>query len=265
MSELYRQAGEFEDKLGKPEAAAAIKNLDIASGPFTDNYEKFVHKIFTPAGYAEKSAKHLAEYTDMASFYSPDNPLPDIPPSLMSRMERMEDKTDLEHHTIFSPLEMMYTYYSQCGMEDQPYTKYPVYQPKTSSEYYSVMNKTPKIGETPAVAYKVARTHTIPNIWSKPVYDSEEFRISTDSRRSIIPSKPHHMLLDYKEGQAKSPYLYPRYDFVHRSDSKIVGSNFVMLNLRQDDPWKHRVDKLLEQSRSTDYLWLSQAKEAFWV
>ncbi len=86
----------------------------------------------------------------------------------------------------------MYSYYDKFGLEDQPYAKYPVYQPKTSSEYYSVMNKTPKIGETPAVAYKVSlcqfcMSYTTPGLYDflKPKRGLHE-PISAEIQKNVI-------------------------------------------------------------------------------
>lgn len=248
-------ANEIEKSLETPGSSDTLKTLDVASGPFTDNYEQFVHKIFSPAEDAKNSAKALAEYTDMTTNFSPGNPLPDIPLSILARMDVMEEGQSETGKRIFSPLEMMYTYYNQFGMEDQPYAKFPVYQPKTSSEYHSIKNKTPRVGETPSMYYKVAKTASSPNIWTSPApYEKSVFNISNESRRTIIPNKPHYMMLDYKDTKDNrapvSQFLYQRDSDLRRSDSRIVGSNFVMLNLRQDDPWKDRVDKLLTQARN---------------
>ncbi len=137
-------------------AAAAVRfeekrdsGLDIAGGPLTESYEKYVRRMFSPIDQSSKT-----HYSDMVAELDVGNPLPDLPASVLLRMEQMEEQQTEQHK--YSPLELMYDFYDKYGLEEKPYRKYPVYETKASSEYYSLMNQKPRVGDSPAVSYKVS-------------------------------------------------------------------------------------------------------------
>lgn len=222
-------------------------------GPVTANYSEFIQKIFSPANHIRRSASALAEYSDMA--YTKE-----IPASLQLKVEQMEaaaefgtTRSRVGDSKVFSPMDSMCDLYSRYGLEDKPYAKYDVYEPKSNAEWFSLANRKPQIPDTPSIHYKVAKTATSPNYWNyKPPYESKTSRISSDeSRRYSARTTPKHYVIDYSNFRSAplSPYLYPAHEYVKRHDSRIVGSDFVMLTLRPNDDFLKKVDKTLADAR----------------
>lgn len=246
------KTSKFSAEVGRTDR---MKHLDVRSGPATDSYERYVRRIFAPGALQGKEANRLADFSMIANEINCGNPIPDIPASLLLKMEKMEraDQVDSRH---FSPLEMMEKLYGQYGMEESKYAQFPVYQPKASSEYYSIMNNKPRVGDTPARDYKVARTANSPNVYAppKPV-ESVRYRIHENQRRFTSPSSPHHLLIDYHHFKSKplSPFLCDSHrsptSVSRRNDSRILGSDFVIYHSRHPDPFFNRIDAILSRAK----------------
>lgn len=70
--------------------------------------------------------------------------------------------------------------------------------------------------------------------------------------RVPVGDRASHMLVDYKnfDSSPLSPYMYKDHPYIHREDSRIVGSDFVMLTLRPRDAFFDRIDKVLAEARA---------------
>lgn len=140
-------------------------------GPYAQNYEDYIGKIFRPANSKLLISTALSEYSQATEGEK-------IPASIQLKHERDND-------AIWepSPLESMFSLYETSGLDD-PMPKYPVYEPKRSSEYYSIANKKPLVTESSAMAYKVARTRDGLNVYNKPSsYDETTYTLKPDARR----------------------------------------------------------------------------------
>uniref|UniRef100_A0A914XP76 Uncharacterized protein n=1 Tax=Plectus sambesii TaxID=2011161 RepID=A0A914XP76_9BILA len=230
---------------------------DYISGPHASSYEDYVKKIFKPGHRLQQSSRDKLQG---------DNPERGISALSMMRVgnalgkealdNRYDDyKTKEDNNIEYSPLDSMYTELSSCGLEDKPYKRYQVYQPKQSSEYYSVMNSRPIHLEDPlrfTNAYREARTLSSPNVYT-PTNQTNNYRASPESGRNVpMGDRSSHMLVDYKNFNSSplSPYMYQGHPYVHREDSRIVGSDFVMLTLRPRDAFLDRIDKTLAEARA---------------
>uniref|UniRef100_A0A915J1T5 Uncharacterized protein n=1 Tax=Romanomermis culicivorax TaxID=13658 RepID=A0A915J1T5_ROMCU len=91
--------------------------------------------------------------------------------------------------------------------------------------------------------------------------------LNSGSKDSHLPSSASRLLFDLRKPKAidsnitdsslypnypVSPYLYPRHNFLHNSDSRILGADFVLLALRPDDNVLRRVEKLLQEAKNND-------------
>lgn len=75
------------------------------------------------------------------------------------------------------------------------------------------------------------------------------------NRHSNVPeTKPKQVILDYKRFRSSpmSPHLYSDANYVHREDSRIVGSDFVMLTMRPNDNFLNKIDKTLAEARNVN-------------
>jgi Ni/Co efflux regulator RcnB len=239
-----QQKSEYDPKKARAPLSEPI------GGPVTANYSEFIQKIFSPANHIRRSATALADYSDMA--YTNE-----IPASLQLKVEMMEAAAELgtkrSDTKLFSPLESMCDTYSRMGLEDKPYAKYDVYEPKSNAEWFSVANRRPQATDTPSIHYKTAKTAASPNQWNyKPPYESTTSRTSSqDTKRFSTRTTPKHYVIDYSNFRSAplSPYMYRGHEYVKRHDSRIVGSDFVMLTLRPKDDFLKKIDKTLADAR----------------
>jgi len=264
-----RQPDSVAPNQQKPEfnAKKAIAPLsEPTGGPVTANYTEFIQKVFSPANHIRRSASALAEYSDLA--YTKE-----IPASLQLKVEQMEAAAELiakgkggaGDTSVFSPMDSMCDLYSKHGLEDKPYAKYDVYEPKSNAEWFSLANNKPPLSEmTPSIHYKTAKQAMPQRSWNyKPPYENQTSRMTStdllsqrypDSRRYQAQATPKHYVIDYSHFRSAplSPYLYPAHEYVKRHDSRIVGSDFVMLTLRPNDDFLQKIDKTLAEARKVN-------------
>jgi len=221
------------------------------SNRWEDNYENYVKRVFT-LGY---DASKITKSADWAN----------TPATVNEEFLPNADKYAKKLAGIGSdsPLDNMYKLYDKYGLSDKPYKEFEVYQPKTSSEYHSILNKNkPGIYETSSMQYNKA-PQTKSSSWSPSMppmasYDTDRYKVDTSryqppidrSKHWIIDSSPQYESSSclYKQ---LSEYLYPGYNYIRKNDSRYVGSDFVMYTTRHPDAWFDRVDKLLEEARKT--------------
>uniref|UniRef100_A0A915D7P5 Uncharacterized protein n=1 Tax=Ditylenchus dipsaci TaxID=166011 RepID=A0A915D7P5_9BILA len=137
-------------------------------------------------------------------------------------------------------------------------SQYPVYTPKSSSEYFSVR-------ETPPLHYmqNLSGNHLCmkysPTFQYNNLELSEHFsvlqRLPSYKQRADEEYRKNNRqtLIDYKEFDSSplSPYMYQAHPYVQRQDSRIVGSNFVQLTSRPRDRFLEKLDETLADIRST--------------
>jgi len=119
-----------------------------------------------------------------------------------------------------------------------PHHQFPVYTPKSSSEYFSVMGSVQPLRS--AYSSRMADYKT-------PQYTYKE-KSDEDWKK-----KNRQLLVDYKDFDSAplSPYLYQSHPYVQKQDSRIVGSNFVQLTTRPKDAFLEKIDSTLANIRST--------------
>lgn len=91
-----------------------------------------------------------------------------------------------------------------------------------------------------------------PNLWTA-TDRTVNYRASEQrGRRAPVGDRASHVLVDYKNFNSAplSPYMYQSHPYVHREDTRIIGSDFVMLTLRPRDAFLDRIDKTLAEVRA---------------
>lgn len=100
-----------------------------SEGKYTNDYGKFVRKMFTSPGVDTKSKLAVDDHTDCV--------LPDVTPAVLLKMELMDAQaTEDSRKSMYSPLELMHSQSSRAINEASFKPHNPlVYQPKQSPEY----------------------------------------------------------------------------------------------------------------------------------
>jgi len=215
---------------------------NIVPGPYSQNFEKYVEVLFRPATTPRLITKALNDFTEEALPQNYKGEISDIPASIQLQVQ------------ADTSLEKMFSLYTKMDVDETKHiSKFPVYQTKQSSEYHALLNRNRHGKDKDANdAYQT---------WSTPRPSTTEekmFRLSPDSRQTLMPHQPRgeasKMLIDFADfdvrRQPRSEYMYPGYNYVRSNDSRIMGSNFMMLSLRGPDNWFNKVNKLLEEARN---------------
>jgi len=240
-----------DDFATKSNSKSTNSRREYVSGPNASSYEDYIHKIYKPG--------HRLQQSSQDKLYG-DNPERGISARSMLRMgdalgkEALDDrfdgcKTKADNDIEYNLLDRMYTELGASGLieEKHPYKRFQVYQPKQSSEYYSVMHSRRLRDPTSLInPYREAQ------ILSSTDRTTNRRASEESGRRAPVDDRSSHMLVDYKNFNSSplSPYMYQSHPYVHREDSRIVGSDFVMLTLRPRDAFLERIDKTLADARA---------------
>ncbi|KAI6239113.1 hypothetical protein M3Y99_00614600 [Aphelenchoides fujianensis] len=114
------------------------------------------------------------------------------------------------------------------------YSQYPVYTPKSSSEYFQTRERLPNPMLVDGNYRGSFRSY-------KPREEEENWR-----------KNDRQMLVDYQKFDSSplSPHMYLDSPFNRSQDSRIVGSNFVQYTTRPKDSFLDKIDRTLAEVRS---------------
>jgi len=213
----------------------------MPGGPVTQGFESYVKSIFRPtSSYNPECPTQLApksQHTDLPMGASTLSGDPKVSAASLLKMEQYLGKDALDDsndHNLFDA-DPLIGIYSELGYRlpsHNSYRQYPVYTPKSSSEYHSIRSSLPN----PANVRGDYRG-------SFHSYKPREESWRTNDRQTLI---------DYKDFDSSplSPYLYRDHQYVRNQDSRIVGSNFVQLTTRPRDSFLDKIDKTLAEVRA---------------
>ncbi|TKR78007.1 hypothetical protein L596_018884 [Steinernema carpocapsae] len=201
---------------------------EIIGGPVSQGFENYVRNIFRPGAQVPNEKK--------------------ISASSMLKMEEhlgkhaLDDSMDMMD-MYHSPLENMYADLGLTAPDRRSYVQYPVYNPKQSSEWFSVshnLERRPSELVGSGSSYLERRP-------SYGAYSSYREKADEDWRKNN-----RQMLVDYQnfDSSPLSPYMYQSHPYVHRQDSRIVGSNFVQITSRPRDRFLDKIDRTLAEARA---------------
>ncbi|CAD5215950.1 unnamed protein product [Bursaphelenchus okinawaensis] len=218
----------------------------LPGGPVTQGFESYVKSIFRPnadnshtggeGGSYTFSQHSRGELPGGASGLTGD---PKVSASALLKMEEHLGKEalddSLDHEILYDDaLPRMYSELGITSPSERNYRQYPVYNPKSSSEYFATRNSTFNPSRYSEDSYKGA-------------YDSYKEKTEDGWRQT-----DRQMLVDYKDFNSSplSPYMYQQHPYVQRQDTRIVGSNFVQLTTRPRDRFLDKIDKTLADVRA---------------
>ncbi|KAL1232632.1 putative RNA-binding protein [Trichinella spiralis] len=200
----------------------------MKGGYFTDNYTDFVQKLFTPRTGQLSLRNTLDKYYD-------DNITISASPLQQLKVDMILDSSS--NSPLYVPLEIekLLKEGIKCS-QDYVGSHFEVYQPKSSPEYFSTMHRKPI---TSSKNYDLAKSSVL-NSKSAPDFQSTSYSAT---------KKP--ILVDYKSFPSPplSPYFYLNHKYVGKEDTRIVGSEFVLLNLRKNDNFLQKTDETLRKAR----------------
>ncbi|KAI6188557.1 hypothetical protein M3Y98_00367500 [Aphelenchoides besseyi] len=210
----------------------------IAGGEVTKGYESYVKAIFKPQRPHNPEMPTEFSHLQLPAGASNLSGDPKVSAASLLRMEQhlgadaLDDSND---HILFDD-DMLSSLYTELGARSstaRKYSQYPVYSPKTSSEYFSLRDSRPNPLTVEGNYRGSFRSY-------KP-REEEDWR-KTDRQ----------MLVDYKQFDSSplSPYMYNQ-PYNRSQDSRIVGSNFVQLTTRPKDSFLEKIDRTLAEVRSS--------------
>ncbi|CAD5221921.1 unnamed protein product [Bursaphelenchus xylophilus] len=219
----------------------------LPGGPVSQGFENYVKSIFRPGS---ENANHTTANAGPYTYHQQSNGQlpagacgltgdPKVSASALLKMEEHLGKEalddSLDHEILYDDaLPRMYSELGISSPTERSYRQYPVYNPKTSSEYFALKNST-----TAPIRYSTEGY--------KGAYDSYNEKKEDDWRRT-----DRQMLVDYKDFNSSplSPYMYQQHPYVQRQDTRIVGSNFVQLTTRPRDRFLDKIDRTLAEVRA---------------
>lgn len=184
-------------------------------GPHATGYENFIQGLYK-VGKPYNASTALNSYTSASDLGT------SLPPSLLLKIEAL----------------------SANGIDSYD-SKYSLDSSKTSNSF-SADNRPPPV-------YKSQYAEDYSSRYGN--YKSEFMRnMQTRLDDEAKNPKPKLVLLDRKKygSSPLSKHLYSDEKYVHREDSRIVGSDFVMLTLRPNDNFLNKIDKTLAEARKVN-------------
>lgn len=246
---------------------------EISGGPMTKSYENLVRNIFRP----EQSDGYGGGPPLPPSFAPPNGQQglnatqrilgfdnrPKISAAAMRRVELQLGKDALDDSNDDqlwkSPLDEIYAELGiSSGSMDGRSSLFPVYTPKSSTEYFSTITANPS--SIPSHRSSALGTYRLGAPSSlRPISTCSSS--STTGWDSLEGDKrgfgnwrntDKQMLFDCSSTNSQSPFASHLYGggSVRRQDSRIVGSNFVQLTQRPKDRFLEKIDKTLADVRS---------------
>ncbi|CAI5451100.1 unnamed protein product [Caenorhabditis angaria] len=209
----------------------------IPGGVQTKSYENYVKNIFHPMNRLNfKDKERLARDHGLAA---------------------LDDKYDHDHYFEKMPLENLYAELGLKNPASTNYRSFPVYEPKSSSEYFATTyeaerdRRRKEIEKEYEENQKEDQPETQKNLYS--TFSSYRTPLSSYRTREDdeYAKNNRKTLIDYKEFDSSplSPYLYQSHPYVRNQDSRIVGSNFVQLTTRPKDKFLSKIDETLAMVR----------------
>uniref|UniRef100_A0A914L406 Uncharacterized protein n=1 Tax=Meloidogyne incognita TaxID=6306 RepID=A0A914L406_MELIC len=249
---------------------------EISGGPMTKSYENLVRNIFRP----EQAEGYGGGGFPLPPSFAPPNGQqgllnasqrilgvdnrPKISAAAMRRVESQLGRDALDDSNDDqlwkSPLDEIYAELgiSSSGLLDSRPSLFPVYTPKSSTEYFSTVTANPS--SIPSHRSSALGTYRLGAPSSlRPVSTCSSS--STTGWDSLEGEKrgfgnwrntDKQMLFDCSSTNSQSPFASHLYGggSVRRQDSRIVGSNFVQLTQRPKDRFLEKIDKTLADVRS---------------
>uniref|UniRef100_A0AC35TSL8 Protein TSSC4 n=1 Tax=Rhabditophanes sp. KR3021 TaxID=114890 RepID=A0AC35TSL8_9BILA len=207
-------------------------------GPVTNGYEDYIKSVFKSDKNNDRSLMSEEQKNPQGVTASSKG----ISASAMLKMQDhygkdcLDDGNDL-NLDLDEDVESLDKILADMGVstgKQYKFQKYPVYKPKSSSEYFSTLNQ---------------RKYT-------PVNNSTANCDAYTTFKTVEPKQwketDRQMIVDYKQFQHSplSPYMYKNYDYLKNQDSRIVCSNFVQVTTRPRDRFLEKIDKTLAEVRA---------------
>ncbi|KFD62989.1 hypothetical protein M514_03614 [Trichuris suis] len=227
---------ESTEKVGKvyfKKTDSEKENTSVIGGAATDQYAQFVRTLFGRNTNNRPIGSLLSQFYD-------DEYGPAVSATAQLKADVLLDKTNTNE--LYMPVDLSCSLSDQISQADQlTSTDFHVYQPTASR--LAALNRN-------GTLHQRSNHSTYHGLGGSDDYsDSLLQDYSPDNVEKGRRRKP--IILDYGSlgSSSSSPYLHLNHRYIGKGDSRIIGSEFVMLNLRKNDDFLAKVDETLMKAR----------------
>ncbi|CDW53842.1 hypothetical protein TTRE_0000210901 [Trichuris trichiura] len=204
----------------------------ISGGAATDHYSQFVRTLFG------RNTNNRLIGSLLSQFYD-DEYGPAVSATAQLKADVLLDKPSTNE--LYMPVDLSCSMADQISEADQlTCADFHVYQPTASRLAAANRNETLYHSRNHSTYSGLGDTDTL-------LKDH-----NSDNSEKCRRRKP--IVLDYGSlgSSSLSPYMYLNHRYVGKEDSRIMGSEFVMLNLRKNDDFLAKVDETLMKAREVN-------------
>ncbi|KHJ48388.1 hypothetical protein D918_01659 [Trichuris suis] len=230
---------ESTEKVGKvyfKKTDSEKENTSVIGGAATDQYAQFVRTLFGRNTNNRPIGSLLSQFYD-------DEYGPAVSATAQLKADVLLDKTNTNE--LYMPVDLSCSLSDQISQADQlTSTDFHVYQPTASR--LAALNRN-------GTLHQRSNHSTYHGLGGSDDYsDSLLQDYSPDNVEKGRRRKP--IILDYGSlgSSSSSPYLHLNHRYIGKGDSRIIGSEFVMLNLRKNDDFLAKVDETLMKAREVN-------------